>query len=672
MRPRTIITACCLGVLLTGCAAGVRARQAAKGPSAPIAASFLGPAGTPQVTAVQFAGPEDGWFGMETVDAYTGQAMPGSTLLMRTTDGGATWTTAAEVPGPVLAVDFLSAAHGFVLVRSRGELNLLATGDGGATLTAVGEPAGYAGPAALRFTSPSRGFLVSGGDLDVTTDGGRTWQTTRMVLPPVASGGPGGPQAAPCFLDPQKGFLAENGAVYRTSDGGRSWQAVYRLPPGLRAWGGNLAGGPIAFATPDLAYAALNIPNCWAGGCPDVILRSGDGGATWQPVSYGMQGTLPDLAAPPSGPPGGVSALVAWGHDGVAATTMLGVSVSRDAGVAWSPATSQEITMPGTYSVLAAAPGGGAFAAGSAFLVRVPAGGGLRALWPPPLPTAQIDFLGPRDGFGLEIQPELQALRTSDGGRTWRPMAPPDLPNGAGVLTGLSFADGRHGWAIFQYGADREVYQTTDAGRHWRVLPVNLVLFGQLFAGGRGFMLTSRQGAPELLAASQSGRRFRVRRLPRAFREGGLLSFASPKVGFAAMGTALWQTANGGRSWRPVRLPQALTPPDRIAGLSADRRGDLWMTVILAGERTPEILDIRQQSGAWRQIRLPQAVSESSYSQSLDAVSPQDAWLLTLAGIFHTQDGGRVWRNVSWAKEARHHARSVTAARGSGGQRLGR
>jgi len=66
------------------------------------------------------------------------------------------------------------------------------------------------------------------------------------------------------------------------------------------------------------------------------------------------------------------------------------------------------------------------------------------------------------------------------------------------------------------------------------------------------------------------------------------------------------------------------------------------------------------------------AVSESSCSQSLDAVSPQDAWLLTPAGIFETQDGGRVWRNVTWAKAARRHARSATAARGPGGQRLGR
>ncbi|MDA8346589.1 MAG: YCF48-related protein [Thermaerobacter sp.] len=648
MKPRLLLVPIAAALLLAACSQGAAPHPAEKR-LPPISAMFLGATDVPVVTTMQFMDAQNGWFGVDEVRDVHGQRVSYGAELMRTTDGGRNWTHATKAPAPILALDFLSPAHGFVLVGTGSTLTLLATSDGGKTLKEISHPSGGAEAPELRFTSPLQGFIASGGTLDVTVDGGSTWHATAMNLPAAPSGTPGGPvPSTPYFLTASTGFLAQSGGIYRTTDGGRSWQKVYSLPAGLTPLGGNLAAGPTTFVNQGLGYAALNIPNCWAGGCPDVIVRTEDGGFHWHPVSGEMQGPLPGLDAPETGPPGSINAIVGWGQGGVAVTTMLGLSVSQDGGVRWSPAASQQITMPGTYSILSYTPGAGVLAAGNAYLVQLQPAGGLRALWPPPFPTAQVDFLGPRQGFGVELQPELLLLRTDDGGRTWHRLP---LRTGPALPGAISFADALHGWLFTPNPA---ILATTDGGRTWQAIRKGNTVGGQLFPGGGGVLVTppnASSASPGLATTADGGRHFVQRTLPKGFPWGGVVRFASPRVGFAATPAALWLTVDGGRKWRSVKMPAGLVDAVQISALSADTHGDLWLMAALRNRTSArEAMYIRLQSGAWQEIRLPFAAAQYEAMESLDAISRNEAWLLTPAGLFQTTDGGRVWRNLTWSR----------------------
>lgn len=637
-------------MILGGCASSAAVPSTSpSAPLRPISAKFLGATGVMNITAVQFIGAKNGWFGVDEVGYLDDQPVSSSPELMRTTDGGSAWTRASKVPMPILALDFLSPKTGFVLVGASGSMTLLAASDGGQTLKTISHPSGSGAAPELRFSSSTEGFLVSGGSLDVTTDGGRTWTSSKMALPAPPPAPSVATPSTPYFLTARIGFLAMSGSIFRTTDGGQSWQKVYSLPAGLTPLGGNLAAGPVTFVTTQLGYAALNIPNCWAGGCPDVIVRTEDGGASWQAVSGAMQGPLPGLNAPETGPPGGINEIVGWGQHGVIATTMLGLSLSRDGGAAWSFAARPYLATPSTFSVLSYAPGAGVLAAGMPYLMQLPPRGSWRTDWPAPVPTVQVDFVGPHRGFGLELEPGPILLQSTDAGRTWHTSS---LPSTGEEPSQISFADRLHGWLLASVQGQPQILATSDGGLKWHVIRHAYAISGQLFPGGRGVVLAQRSAAqvsPTLSATSDGGGHFTARVLPKGFPVGGTVWFASPRIGFAVATSTVWQTVDGGRKWQGLTVPRELTGSGYVTGASVDQHGDLWLTVSLRNDPAmPEVIYIRNSTGSWQEIRVPFAVAQYSGEQSLDVISPARAWLLTPAGLYQTRDGGRLWRNLIW------------------------
>ena len=629
-----------LGTLLAflavlSCAGCGSTAAPARHPAEGAIARFSGPVLSPQVTAVQFLARAHGWLGRAEPGA-DGGVVAGSTRLLATSDGGRTWRRGATAPGPILAIDFSTPRDGLVLVGRGKGLELLASSDAGRTLREISRPAGSGAAVEMRFTSPDAGFLVAGGYLDVTADGGRTWRSSALRLPSLVQNGEAG---APYFLSPTLGFLAQNGALYRTSDGGGTWTAVYRLPAALASWGGGVAFGPTTFAGPQQGYAVLNIPNCWAGGCPDVVVASRDGGASWKPVSYEMQGQLPGLSVPGGGPPGGVTALVAWGAAGVAATTMRGVAVSADGGAAWVVPGGASGAMPATFTLLAPRPGGGALAAGNSLLLAVPGIGELRELWPLGLP-AVIDFVTQREGFGIERQPWQGLLRTTDSGQVWRQERPWATELGA---NGLSFASARDGWLVDVYGG---LHATADGGSTWRTRALEPVASACLLPRGLGFALTTPGGTPELFAVAQGGASFARRGLPQGPGNVGQLACASARFLYLAGQDGVYGTRDGGRTWQPLAMPRGLGDIVQVTA-ATDRQGDLWLLLLLRGPTMTEDLAVREAGGTWRVVRLPGAVAGQSYAQSLSALTGRDAYLAMPSGVFRTADGGLDWRNVA-------------------------
>src|SRR5450756_345081 len=211
---------------------------------------------------------------VDFVDSRHGWAVGGDTLL-RTTDGGGTWTPLAETcQAALVSVHFVSPGLGYaVAVGSPTDLgsgglftsatggSLLRTTDGGVTWTTVaGTPEN---PQTACFASTSDGYLGTPGHIWRTADGGRKW-TLALTEPQASSAGNeaqildtpeiecAGPNAVWAL------FLGEGAAMQHApylayaSQDGREWHAVFEeqytesgLRPGLK-----LPEGPGSYPGP--------------------------------------------------------------------------------------------------------------------------------------------------------------------------------------------------------------------------------------------------------------------------------------------------------------------------------------------------------------------------------------------------------------------------------------
>ena len=204
------------------------------------------------------------------------------------TDDGSSWTQ-AEVPTRALltAVHMHDEHTGWAVGH---DAVILRTGDGGETWTLVHQAPEEEIPLLdVWFRDERTGFAVGAyGYFLATGDGGETW-TSRAIseddfhlnaLVPVVESSPESQRSGPQRLY----IAAEAGVAYRSDDGGTTWR---ELPsPYAGSWFGGLA--------PDENRVLL-------AGLRGHLFRSGDGGDTWTEVATGTQATLTGAVRLPSG-----------------------------------------------------------------------------------------------------------------------------------------------------------------------------------------------------------------------------------------------------------------------------------------------------------------------------------------------------------------------------------
>jgi photosystem II stability/assembly factor-like uncharacterized protein len=263
-------------------------------------------------------------------------------VVSRTSDGGGSWTTVrvpGSYPGAIIELVFIDRLHGYLLCAatrmSLGGSTVLRTDDGGATWIVAGNvPTLGSQLAASDASTVWAGAEQEAGPtmhpiLDVSRDGGRTWQEVRL---PGLEGRVGGAQTylpgPPLFLDPRTGFVTvvtseadgtTTTRILETSDGGRTWTETARQPVAASA----------GLVILDATHWLLPTYNTFG------LQATDDGGATW-------------LALAPTGSPNG--GWITWagglGSGAVAAiepsnNTSLGpawLEVSTDGGRTWHTA----------------------------------------------------------------------------------------------------------------------------------------------------------------------------------------------------------------------------------------------------------------------------------------------------------------------------------------------
>lgn len=228
----------------------------------------------------QPSGVEEGPVGVQFLDAMTGRAVRGTAggrhplTLLTTSDGGSTWcrsTISADRTRDLGRVFFIDPDVGFMLGQS---CTVMRTEDGGETWSD------------RRFCDSSHWFLSIaafdsewiwlGGDvggLSRSRDGGVSWEKVTDLPPPNV------PVQGFAFFSREVVVFTEslNSGLYRTTDGGETWQRQ-ESPAGPRQWPFDIA---LANATTAVAV-----------GMNGTIIRTVDWGETWHTVESPVSATL--------------------------------------------------------------------------------------------------------------------------------------------------------------------------------------------------------------------------------------------------------------------------------------------------------------------------------------------------------------------------------------------
>lgn len=447
----------------------------------------------------------------------TGYAAGTFGTLLKTTDGGGTWTGLRT--GTAQELDQVQAVDAGTVVAGGGCVARLST-DGGQSFSRIAftpvESSCDQKLKSLSFVTRDAGFLLlTDGSVLQTTDGGRTF-TPRTAVPGTRAAGGQSLAGAVSFRTPAAGFAATNsGAIYVTSDQGQSWTAVADTGVGLDR---------ITFVTNDRAFAT---------GTGGGLARTSDGGRTWVTRASGSP-KLTGIACANE-----TNCLLATGSSTLLRTTdgvqsvPTPVKAGNDAFNAVGFASATRAVAGGDRgSTVVSDDGGSTFAPIGGRLdgrfFSVVAGAGSQSAFAP----------GPRGTLG----------RTVNGGQTWQSG---NVPTTADVAS-VSFPSATEGYAL---DARSGVFRTLNGAASWAPLDVGSTarVTGLLaptpgtvlVAGTGGIRRSTDKGDEFALVASKALRGTRVT----------ALDAAGSRVVFGSGLSDLVRTTDGGKRWSTMRKP---------------------------------------------------------------------------------------------------------------------
>ncbi|HSQ79212.1 MAG TPA: YCF48-related protein [Candidatus Bathyarchaeia archaeon] len=323
----------CLAALAIGAAAVISAASTSPAETAggvssrAIAASWT----------VQTSGVTSSLRGVSAVDDRTAWASGSNGTVLRTLDGGATWSV-IPVPGAETTdfrdIEAFGANEAVVMGIAR-PARIFRTTDGGRTWTKTYEDDSpgifldglvfFDRKKGLAFGDPMQGrfFFI------VTSDGGASWKPLPVGSRPVAGEGEAafaGSGTSASVFGKDRVWLTTGGSVsrvWRSEDRGLHWQAV---PAGLLEGLSSAGGFSVAFLDPRSGITVGGDYRAEAAAAGNAAVSS-DGGRTWSPVTAGRPGGFREAVAfvPGTKPP-------------VAVTVgPSGSDLSRDLGRTWTP-----------------------------------------------------------------------------------------------------------------------------------------------------------------------------------------------------------------------------------------------------------------------------------------------------------------------------------------------
>lgn len=523
----------------------------------------------------------------------TGYAVGDFGTLLKTTDGGATWSGLPV--GTFQGLTIVQAVDADTVFAGGGCVARRST-DGGETFEAVAftpvESSCRAKLLGLSFLSPTLGFLLLDDGSVFTTDDGGTQFAQRTALPGTAAAGGGTAPSAIAFTSPTVGTAAaRDGRIYRTTDAGVSWslvaeagRAVNQLwfadaAHGFAVGAGGLflrtSDGGRTWTARDLGAGALDYSAIRCAG-DQLCLLSTAGGA--QLVRTADAGETPGTVITPATDP--IYAAAFASATRVSALGASGATVlSDDAGATFAKVGGR---LSGSYSsIRAAAVRGTAFATGTVgALARTTDGGRSWTRGSVPTAGALVDVSFPSRAVGYALDDGGGLFRTGNGGTTWKTLGTGSTAVARAVLA----PNERIVLAIGPRGLRRSADggETFDQARSRAVVRAALdgvvaARGGALFAWGDRTVARSRDGGRTWTALEKPGASRRERRRLRIAQ----VAFSSATTGLLRDGDGrIWRTTTGGRSWSVLtavgtaRVVGMATSSDSSAYLVVNRFGN--------------------------------------------------------------------------------------------------
>lgn len=607
-------------------------------------------------------------------DAQRGWMVGDGGAMLRTQDGGLTWTEQFLPSGESLqSIRFQDERTGWLM--SYNSEQLWRTDDGGATWQSRTAP-----PARTFGTSihlDRKGTLVVEGVFGtaISDDAAQTWRTLNLRFLGLEPDGtlwvrridfP--PRPAP--------------QLYKSQDGGRyffiepAWASA-GYASGLTLFEGQFAIADFNDSTPTGATFTSLIRN---GAQAPWITPSSPAG----PVSVAMMGAGGMWARGTTSPPDFTERFLMHSRDGLnwrrvdlpeaalagntRATLLDGASayiqdaaqrlyITRDAGLSWQVGDLPSATaLPSTLRVdggggliLADLNGSGAGwhrqAKPAAPWVPLPG-----VTWPRNN-LAGLAFFNRQRGLALR---SAGLLDTDDGGRTWREQAMAPLlalthgPVFPGSLRTLP--DGR-AWLL----AEGRIYRSVDSGRTWAALPTQPEWDGRI-AAQQWLSATSARLQVRECTSVRPLSSFCVRRLVSTddggaswqaasdtFGDEGVLHFQSPSVAVLAEQSGIRRTQDRGATWQSVyaNRPGESLSPRTVTFADAQQA---W---VLLFDRA-----LRSRDGglSWSEVPLPLETQvrfrgqDSRNIGDLQFADSRNGWIVGVNGqVLATTDGGTTW-----------------------------
>jgi photosystem II stability/assembly factor-like uncharacterized protein len=380
-----------------------------------------------------------------------GYAVGDALEVLKTVDGGLTWTERFAGGGPKLTSIRCAGALTCLAATDTGD-RLLRTTDGGDSFSSVTPSTDKVLAAA--FPSPTRAVAAgSFGATVASNDAGATWTQVGGRL----AGSFTRLRAASSSL----AFAAgKEGTIARTVDGGRSW-ATIGVTTSEDVY-------DVSFVSGELGYALDS-----AG----AVLRTENGGISWQILNTGTSARPQAILAPNA--------------DVVLLVGPRGILRSRDGGAEFSRLRGRLVTGPKLFDVDRG--GGAIFAYGSKNMIVSTNKGKSWKKVPLPKRTllSAVDFVTSNAGFALGQ--DGRVFKTRNRGKRWNDLAGVGSDDGVG----LSFSSASEGYVVLsRFGDDASGYvlRTSDSGRTWRpqlVASKPLLGSGVAAAGSTDFLLTA-------------------------------------------------------------------------------------------------------------------------------------------------------------------------------------
>ena len=390
-------------------------------------------------------------------DASTGYIAAGAAsgsagTIIKTTDGGATWTTVFTTTNPVTSLVAINPLVVHAVLQNGGVLN---TTDGGLTWSTpvpgtVGNPT-----LGMSFLDSMTGFVVgSAGKISKTTDGGTTW----APLPP--------PQTNFAFFEMKIISAVEIYAVgapdflYKSTDLGSTWTPLPIIPV-------SGVSDTLVFYSLEKQGSLLTMSGDFG-----VIAQSTDGGMTWTSNNFLLTTALMfDIQEVPN-----TSTVVAVGRQRTISTRQ--VLRSTDMGDSWSAIDVPVNTDLQAVSFVDSQLG---YACGTNSQVLKTTDAGLT--WAPVTrPSATnytlqaMEFIDANTGWifvNFANVPGGNIFKTTDGGATWGQQTIGTTDQ----IASCDMVDANVGYLTLN-SSNRPIYKTTNGGTNWT--PVTTPFTGQI------------------------------------------------------------------------------------------------------------------------------------------------------------------------------------------------